>query len=80
MRRYYSEPGTLVFEDDQYNFLQCRLDVFVPEAGEPASPDEVPSILGRDFLNLCDVRLNYTQSLVALAPLNVDGSGLVLPP
>lgn len=78
-RRYYSEPGTLVFEDDQYNFLQCRLDIFVPEAGESASLDEVPSVLGRDFLNLCDVRLNQSSGVVALDPLNING-GFILAP
>ncbi len=79
-QNYYSQPGVLIFEDDQYNFLQCNLDIFVAEIGASALMQEVPSLLGRDFLNLCDVRLNHAQNLVTLNPLNVDSGGIILPP
>ena len=74
-RNYYSEPCVLVFEDDKGDLLQCHLTVFIAELNQP---ETVPSLLGRDFLNLCDVRLNYSRDLVALDPLNVD-SGFIQP-
>ena len=71
-RIYYSELCELVFEDDQYNLLQCNLEIFVADIDGPDSSPQVPSLLGRDFLNLCDVRLNHAHNLVTLAPLNVE--------
>ena len=40
----------------------------------------LPSLLGRDFLNLCDVRLNHSAGVVALEPVNVDDSGGIVSP
>jgi hypothetical protein len=75
-RTYYAERGILFFDDAESNILQCDLIISLAESIES---DQVPSILGRDFLNLCDVRFNHAQNLVALAPLNVDGGGFILP-
>ena len=75
-RNYYLEPCVLVFEDDQSDLLQCRLTIFIADSTES---ELVPSLLGRDFLNLCDVRLNHARNLVALEPLNVDSS-FIRPP
>ena len=74
---YYSEPAVLGFEDEQSPFLQCELDIFIAETSGPVASRSVPSLLGRDFLNLCDVRLNHSASIVALDPLNIDGSGMI---
>ena len=79
-RTYYSEPAVLAFEDDQSFFLQCNLDIFVADPGESDIAQWTPTLLGRDFLNLCDVRLNHSAGIVSLAPLNVNASGFVLPP
>lgn len=58
------------------NILQCNLIIFLAESSES---NQVPSVLGRDFLNLCDVRLNHSRNLVNLDPLNVE-SGFILTP
>ena len=76
-RNYYSELAVLAFEDDQSSFLQCNLDVFVAEPGESDVAQWAPTLLGRDFLNLCDVRLNHAAGIVSLAPLNIDRSGAI---
>ena len=76
--RYYSELGTLSF-DVESAVIQYSLDIRIAEDG-PSAPMRLPSLLGRDFLNLCDVRLNYARNLVSLAPLNVDGRGFIQPP
>ena len=76
-RNYYSEPGVLVFEDDQFNSLQCNLEIFVADIGAPDSLQQIPSLLGRDFLNLCDVRLNYHTGLVSLEPANLSAYGKI---
>lgn len=78
-RNYYSEPCRLIFEDDLFNSLQCNLEIFVADIDAPDSLPQVPSLLGRDFLNLCDVRLNHSLNLVSLDPLNVE-NGFILPP
>ena len=75
--RYYSESGSLSF-DVESSVIQCNLDIRTAEDG-PAASTRLPSLLGRDFLNLCDVRLNHSRGLVSLDPLNVE-RGFVLPP
>ena len=77
IQRYYSEPGTLSFETESLH-LRCHLDLHI--AGDADNPARIPSLLGREFLNLCDLRLNHPQNLVALTPLNVDAGGIILPP
>ncbi len=77
IQRYYSEPGTLSFETESLH-LRCHLDLHI--AGDADNPARIPSLLGREFLNRCDLRLNHPQNLVALTPLNVDAGGIILPP
>ena len=77
IQRYYSEPGTLYFETES-SHLRCHLNLHI--AGDADNPARIPSLLGREFLNLCDLRLNHPQNLVSLTPLNVDPGGIILPP
>ena len=72
VRRYYPEPGTLSFDTEPLP-LWCDLDFHIID--DSAAPSRIPSLLGRDFLNLCDVRLNYHAGLVSLAPVNVNDYG-----
>ena len=73
-QRYYSVAGTLAFEIAPDSYIRCYLDINI--AGDDANaPVGIPSLLGRDFLNLCDVRLNYSTGLVALEPVNVNEYG-----
>ena len=56
-QRYYSVAGTLAFEIAPDSYIRCHLDINI--AGDDSNaPEGIPSLLGRDFLNLCDVRLN----------------------
>ena len=72
VRRYYSEPGTLSFDTESAT-LWCDLDILIED--DTAAPSRIPSLLGRDFLNRCDVRLNYHAGLVSLAPVSVNDYG-----
>ena len=70
----------LSFLDDQSFYRRCFLDIFIADVSESTIFQENVPLLGRDFLNLCDVRLNHAQNLVTLNPLNVDSGGIILPP
>ena len=74
----FLERGMLSFQDDPFMY-RYFLDIFIADVRASMGPQERPSLLGRDFLNLCDVRLNHARNLVALEPLNVD-SGFIRPP
>ena len=74
-RTYYAQQGILSFEAAELNILNCNLIVFISESSES---EPLPSLLGRDFLNLCDVRLNHSQNIVSLDPLNVE-NGFIQP-
>lgn len=73
-QKYYSVAGLLVFEVEQPPSIRCQLDIHIA-GGESTTPESVPSLLGRDFLNMCYVRLNYSTGLVALEPINVNEHG-----
>ena len=70
----------LSFLDEQSRYLRRFLNIFIADVATSAVMEESPSLLGRDFLNLCDVRLNHPADIVALYPLNVDPGGFILPP
>ena len=77
---YYAERALLLFQDDGGATLSFEADIDLwPRRGEPAG-EGLSSILGRDLLNLCDLRLNWPASLIALEPLKVDAGGHILPP
>ena len=76
----FIEPGLLSLVDDQYSYRRCFLNIFIADVSESSIFQESVSLLGRDFLNLCDLRLNHAQNLVSLTPLNVDAGGIILPP
>ena len=73
-QRYYSVAGTLSFPLGLDFFIRCHLGINIAEDDSNA-PEGIPSLLGRDFLNLCDVRLNYSTGLVTLEPVNVNEYG-----
>ena len=76
-QRYYSVAGTLSFQIGLHSYIRCHLDINIAE-DDSLAPEGIPSLLGRDFLNLCDVRLNYSTGLVALEPVNVNEYGEIL--
>ena len=72
IQRYFSEPGRLSFNIGSAT-LWCDLDILIED--DNAAPSRIPSLLGRDFLNLCDVRLNYHTGIVSLSPVSVNDYG-----
>lgn len=70
--RYYSEPAMLFFPGGEERALSCLLNIDIWQPDSSRFDQILPSLLGRDFLNLCDVRLNHARNLVSIDPLNVD--------
>lgn len=77
---YYAEQATLFFQDDSGATLSFTADIDLWPRREQPAGGALSSILGRDFLNLCDLRLNWPGGLITLAPANVDAAGHILPP
>lgn len=73
-QRYYSVAGTLSFEIGPLSYVRCHLDINIARDDSLAT-EGIPSLLGRGFLNLCDVRLNYHIGLVSLEPVNLNAYG-----
>lgn len=73
---YYRETATLIFQDSAGGELSCELDVFINPRPDPALLD-APSLLGRDFLNRCDLRLNRSQTLARLEPVNLADTAIL---
>lgn len=73
-QHYYSLPATLSFETASFPYIRCQLDINIVRDDSQA-PQGIPSLLGRDFLNLCDLHLNYPTGLVSLAPVLLNPHG-----
>lgn len=73
---YYRETAVLVFRDSAGQDLRCDLDVFINPRPTSALLD-APSLLGRDFLNRCDLRLNRSQTLARLEPVNLADTAIL---
>lgn len=78
-RNFYLEPASMVFYGDGQRFTWARR-VRIPQQSNAVSAADLPSILGRDLLNLVDLRLNWPGGLITLPPANVDATGHILPP
>ena len=59
--------------------MACYIDIDICHQDARTSLQNIPSLLGRDFLNLCDVRLNHAAGVVALDPLNIDDGFILVP-
>lgn len=73
---YYRETAVLLFQDSAGRELRCDLNVFI-HPGPDSDLQDAPSLLGRDFLNRCDVRLNRAQSLARLEPVNLADTAIL---
>lgn len=78
---HYIESASMAFYgDDQRQTFIWNGQVRIPQHSDEAVARRLPSILGRDFLNLVDLRLNWPGGRITLAPANVDAAGHILPP
>ena len=69
-----------MFRDEGGQAFQWMVDVDIWRPDFNRLAQLLPSLLGRDFLNLCDMRLNHSAGVVALEPVNVDDSGGIVSP
>lgn len=77
---YFKEDGLLGFRDSGGGDLRVFSSAInICEKTSSNSVQRLPSILGRDFLNLCVCRIDKSNNEVTLEPLNVQ-MNLVLPP
>ena len=75
--KYYTETGLLSFGED-FRFRH-QLRMFIARENSN-TPESIPSLLGRDFLNLCDVRLDFATDTVCLTPRKVNEYGEIPSP
>ena len=75
---YYQEPGVLFFELEDGRANYCPLVIYVCESTEDSGLRGIPSLLGRDFLNLCTVYLDSAVDAAQLQPRSVL-DGVILP-
>ena len=73
---YIAHDAVLIFgESGNQTLWQSKIDVF--DVWENPQDEEItnwlPSLLGRDFLNLCDIHLNPTRNIFTLDPILQPG-------
>lgn len=77
--RYYREPARLIFLEEALGTVSCFLDIDIWSPDPKRFEQLIPPLLGRDFLNLCDVRLNYSTGVVVLEPVDSNEHGEMPP-
>ncbi len=72
---YYREEATLIFrdQDDTELLFYCHIHISLSPAVA-----ELPSLLGRDFLNRCSLLADNPENQVLITPANTI-SGVILP-
>ena len=76
---YYSEPAWLLFLEPDGTRRFCQMNVQISHETTIPAVQNLPSILGRDFLNLCALTMDHFNGVVSLEPHNVV-EGFVLRP
>ena len=81
--RYIPHRALLIFDQDDGHVLwQCQIDICdiwsnPQSAAELAS---LPSLLGRDFLSLCNMQMNTSQGILSFDPILQPGLRLLQSP
>ena len=70
---YYVERAWLLFIEATGERRFCELDIHICQSSAVPIMQTLPSLLGRDFLNLCSVHLDNALNLVHLEPRTVSG-------
>ena len=78
--RYYREPAVVVFRESEGGSRAFTTELGISERTRDRYRQQLPSLLGRDFLNLCAVTLDHYLNLVALEPRNVSGNPTLMQP
>ena len=61
----YSEEATIVFADDDGQFVfPVAIDIVLPDPNPEAVVNELPSLLGRDFINYRLMHYDYNADLL----------------
>ena len=76
---YYVEPATVMLHEVDGTPRFIRLDIHISQKTDVPEMQNLPSLLGRDFLNLCALTVDNFNDIVRLEPHNVVDS-FVLPP
>ena len=76
---YYSEPAWLLFLEPDGTRRFCQMDIHISQETATPAVRSLPSVLGRDFLNLCALTVDHFNGVVSLEPHNVV-EGFVLQP
>lgn len=74
---YFREPSWLMFRESANGFVFCQIELAICEFTDDPYIGDLPSLLGRDFLNRCRTYLDSELNIVQLEPRNVSG-GLIL--
>jgi len=69
---FYQEEAFIMFREEDATTYIFPIDVHVPKKGKYGSERELqrrlPSILGRDIINQCDLTINYQRGIIELTP------------
>lgn len=76
---YYPESAHLIFRDNSGGLRRWQVAVYICSRNANSVVQDLPSLLGRDFLSLCVFRMDKSNNLIQLDPLRVDSHGLILP-
>lgn len=76
---YYRELGELFFRDQDGSIRVFVSLVHICQKTRSRAIQGLPSLLGRDLLNLCSFSTDKSRNQVLIEPLNVSGNRILSP-
>lgn len=69
---FYREEALVMFREEDSTTYLFPIEVHIPKKGDSGHDRELqrrlPSILGRDVINQCNLAVNYQQGIIELTP------------
>ena len=69
---FYQEEALIIFREEDSTTYYFPINVHIPKKGNLSHDRELqrqlPSILGRDIINQCNLLINYQQGIIELIP------------
>ena len=77
---YYREPAILYFRDTTGPLRRFLCEIHICQRTDEKGVQGLPSILGRDFLNLCSSTMDKANNTLLMDPVHLQGDWVMPPP
>jgi len=70
-QHFYLEQAIIMFRDENSETYAFSINIHVPKRGDKGKVNQqrnIPSLLGRDIINQCNMKMDFHSGVIALEP------------